>query len=198
MKLEFLRVPAMEALARLAPTLALLLALRVALGWEPPSPVAAPGRPRLVVLISIDQFRADYLTRFEDLYLPARSGSKVGGFRYLMQEGAWYTDAYHDHLALLTGPGHAVLLTGAPPCLTGIVGNEWYDRDARAVRYCVEDADSPLVGTTLRFIFPASARNSGSVIVRSKASRKAEIRASGVLPDVMNSRPRRCGVTRKS
>lgn len=31
---------------------------------------AAPARPRLVVLISIDQFRADYLPRFSDLYLP--------------------------------------------------------------------------------------------------------------------------------
>src|SRR5437867_4750876 len=146
MNVKALRVPASQTLARLAPAFLLLLALGVALGWEPPAAPAAPGRPRLVVLISIDQFRADYLTRFEDLYLPARSGSRVGGFRYLMQEGAWYTDAYHDQLALLTGPGHAALLTGAPPCVTGIVGNVWYDREARAVRYCVEDAASPLVG----------------------------------------------------
>jgi len=32
---------------------------------------AAPARPLLVVLISIDQFRADYLSRFADLYRPA-------------------------------------------------------------------------------------------------------------------------------
>jgi predicted AlkP superfamily pyrophosphatase or phosphodiesterase len=110
---------------------------------------AAPGAgtPRLVVVISIDQFRADYLTRFADLWLPAAAArGKVGGFAYLMQRGAWFTDAHHDHYPLFTGPGHAVLLTGALPYLSGIVGNSWYDREAGRRRYCVEDAASPLVG----------------------------------------------------
>lgn len=116
----------------------------------PGASVAAPGAatPRLVVVISIDQFRADYLTRFADLWLPAAAGGgKVGGFAYLMQRGAWFTDTHHDHYPLFTGPGHAVLLTGAPPYLSGIVGNSWYDREAGRRRYCVEDAASPLVGT---------------------------------------------------
>src|SRR5438309_11452213 len=71
-------------------------------------------KPRLVVLISIDQFRADYLTRFEDLFLPARNGNRVGGFRYLMERGAYFPNAHHDHLPLATGPGHSVFFTGAP------------------------------------------------------------------------------------
>jgi predicted AlkP superfamily pyrophosphatase or phosphodiesterase len=115
-------------------------------------PVRLAGEPpRLVVVISIDQFRADYLTRFADLYLPAggdgdaRHG-RVGGFRYLMERGAYFTDAHHDHYPLYTGPGHSVLLTGAPPYKSGIVGNSWYDRGLGRRRYCVEDPDSPLVG----------------------------------------------------
>jgi predicted AlkP superfamily pyrophosphatase or phosphodiesterase len=108
---------------------------------------AAAPRPRLVVLISIDQFRADYLTRFADLYLPAEVDGRRGGFRYLMERGAWFADAHHDHFPLYTGPGHSVLLTGAPPYESGIVGNSWYDRDGeKATRYCVEDPASPLVG----------------------------------------------------
>lgn len=112
--------------------------------------------PRLVVVISIDQFRADYLTRFADLWLPAvgvagepgqEVPGKVGGFRYLMERGAYFTDVRHDHYPLFTGPGHAVLLTGAPPYKSGIVGNSWYDRELGRRRYCVGDDASPLVGT---------------------------------------------------
>ncbi len=108
--------------------------------------VAAPMKPRLVVLISIDQFRADYLERFADLYLPAAGPQGVGGFRWLMERGAYETDAHHDHYPLFTGPGHSIHLTGAPPYKTGIVGNEWFDREMNAVRYCVQDPKSPLVG----------------------------------------------------
>ena len=131
-----------------------------------PSAVGTAGPPpRLLVLISIDQFRGDYLTRFADLYLPAgapaaarggataRTGAaglgRVGGFRYLMERGAYFTDAHHDHYPLFTGPGHAVLLTGALPYKSGIVGNGWYDRGLGRRRYCVEDEASPLVGTAL-------------------------------------------------
>ncbi len=107
----------------------------------------AAARPQLVVLLSIDQFRADYLTRFTDLFLPAETGDgKVGGFRWLMERGAFYVDAHHDHYPLFTGPGHSVLLTGAPPYKSGIVGNNWYDAGLGRVRYCVEDPASPLVG----------------------------------------------------
>jgi predicted AlkP superfamily pyrophosphatase or phosphodiesterase len=109
---------------------------------------AAGGeRPHLVVLISIDQFRGDYLTRFTDLFLPPESGAKVGGFRWLMERGAYFADAHHDHFPLYTAPGHSVLLTGAPPYESGIVGNAWYDRALGRRRYCVEDPASPLVGT---------------------------------------------------
>jgi len=121
-----------------------------------PSAVGLSGPPpRLVVVISIDQFRGDYLTRFADLWLPAvgvagapgrEERGKVGGFRYLMERGAYFTDARHDHYPLFTGPGHAVLLTGAPPYKSGIVGNSWFDRELGRRRYCVEDDASPLVG----------------------------------------------------
>lgn len=125
---------------RIALALVCLLVLAAAAG-------AAPARPRLVVVLSIDQFRADYQTRFHDLFLPAASKKGgVGGFRYLMERGAYHTDAHHDHYPLVTGVGHSVQMTGAPPYKTGIVGNEWFDRELGAERYCVSDTKSPLVG----------------------------------------------------
>ena len=122
------------------------VALAIVCLWLTAAAVAAPVKPRLVVLISIDQFRADYLERFSDLFLPAQDSKGVGGFRYLMERGAYHTDAHHDHYPLFTGPGHSIHFTGAPPYKTGIVGNEWYDREIGAVRYCVQDPKSPLVG----------------------------------------------------
>jgi predicted AlkP superfamily pyrophosphatase or phosphodiesterase len=122
------------------------VALAIVCLWLAAAAVAAPAKPRLVVLISIDQFRADYLERFSDLFLPAQGSQGVGGFRYLMERGAYHTDAHHDHYPLFTGPGHSIHFTGAPGYKTGIVGNEWYDREMNAVRYCVQDPKSPLVG----------------------------------------------------
>ncbi|NUL81520.1 MAG: alkaline phosphatase family protein [Armatimonadetes bacterium] len=98
--------------------------------------------PRLVVVISIDQCRADYLTRFNDHYLPASQK----GFNYLIANGAHYRDAHFGHVPTATGPGHAVLLSGAPPHLSGIVGNEWYDRQNKREHYCVDDLTTETVG----------------------------------------------------
>jgi len=98
-----------------------------------------------VVLISIDQFRADYQTRFVDLFLPPITSGGAGGFRYLMERGAYHTDAHHDHFPLYTGPGHSIHFTGAPPYKSGIVSNDWFDRGLDRPRYCVEDPNSPLV-----------------------------------------------------
>jgi predicted AlkP superfamily pyrophosphatase or phosphodiesterase len=119
---------------------------------------APPGRPRLVVLISIDQFRADYVTRYADLFTSTARADEPRGFRYLMERGAWYSDAHHDHYPLFTGPGHAVLVTGAQPAASGIVGNEWGDRATGERIYCVRDDASPIVGGGGMGISPKSLR----------------------------------------
>lgn len=120
----------------------LSLALLLAIG------TAACGkeqRPALVVVISIDQFRADYLERFKDLFLPARNFSGPGGFRYFMEQGKYYRSAHHEHFPLYTAPGHAALLTGAFPYKSGIVSNDWFDRVLKRRRYCVEDCSAKLI-----------------------------------------------------
>lgn len=75
----------------------------------------ATGAPTLIVLVTIDQFRADYLTRF---------GPQLhGGLARLMHGGAWFTDAHQDHAITETAPGHATLLAGRFPRSTGITMN---------------------------------------------------------------------------
>ncbi|PYO49068.1 MAG: hypothetical protein DMD72_05945 [Gemmatimonadetes bacterium] len=90
--------------------------------------VAQRSPPSLIVLITIDQFRADYLDRF--------APQLHGGLARLTQRSAWFTNAHHDHAITETAPGHATLLSGRFPRSTGIVAN----------RVGVIDDSAPLVG----------------------------------------------------
>ena len=98
--------------------------------------------PKLTVVISIDQFRRDYIGRWSDLYLPPTSRDGVGGFRWLSERGANFANSAYTHIPTETGPGHAIIGTGSDPSQTGIVGNEWFDRSQNKVIYCVADPDA--------------------------------------------------------
>jgi len=102
--------------------------------------------PKLVVLISVDQFRGDYVERFFPYFLPARSGGKLGGFKFLMETGAHFRNAIHNHLPTATGPGHATLMSGSEPAYDGIVSNDWFDRAKGKTVYCVDDTSVVPVG----------------------------------------------------
>ncbi|GLH73107.1 alkaline phosphatase [Geothrix limicola] len=98
-----------------------------------PALVAAPPphRPKLVVVISVDQFSAALMQTY---------GPELhGGLARLRKEGVFFSEAYHDHGFTETGPGHSVLLSGRFPAHTGIVENVWMDRALGHRVYCVED-----------------------------------------------------------
>ncbi len=78
------------------------------------------GRPKLIVLVVIDQFRGDYLNR-------DRAEFKGRGFNLFMNEGAWFTDCYYDYANTKTAPGHATIGTGAYSDGHGIESNECWD-----------------------------------------------------------------------
>ena len=89
---------------------------------------ATSQKPTLVVMITIDGFREGNLDRF---------GPQLhGGLGRLMNGGAWFTNAHHDHAITETAPGHATLLSGRFPRSTGITAN----------RAGVLDPASPLLG----------------------------------------------------
>lgn len=100
---------------------------------------AERARPRLVLLIVVDQFRYDYLDRFGDLF-------SAGGIKRLLREGALWTNANYDHVPTETAPGHATLMTGTWPANTGIVGNSWFDRDEGKLVTSVSDEKVKLLG----------------------------------------------------
>ncbi len=102
-------------------------------------------KPKLVVVIVIDQFRADYLTRFEKRFVPSTSKTP-GGFRFLMQNGAYYPFAEYEVVQNLTCAGHATILTGAQPNTTGIPGNVIWDAKLGRLVPCTQDEKSTMVG----------------------------------------------------
>jgi hypothetical protein len=96
------------------------------------SPADYPRRPKLVLIIVIDQFRYDYLVRFRPHFV-------AGGFNLLLTGGADFADCRYAYATTATGPGHATLFTGTYSNVHGIIGNDWYDRSLHRPVYCVED-----------------------------------------------------------
>src|SRR4029453_8012542 len=97
-----------------------------------------PQGVRLVLLIAADQFRYDYLTRFRSDF--------TGGFKKLLTDGAVFTDAYLEHYPTVTAIGHATMLSGATPSVSGIIGNDWFDRESGKTVASVTDTTVKPVG----------------------------------------------------
>ncbi len=89
--------------------------LSIALAANPLTSADEPS-PRLLLLLTIDQGRGDYLERFR----PALSG----GLARLVDEGVVFTDAHHAHAHTVTAAGHAALSTGRHPRLRPVVTGE--------------------------------------------------------------------------
>src|SRR6266550_115631 len=97
-------------------TAALLPLLLVGLIASTAAPQARTASgPKLVVFITVDAMRADYLPRFER--------QLTGGFGRLYRGGAFFTNAFQDHAITETAPGHSATMSGRFPVHTGIVTN---------------------------------------------------------------------------
>jgi len=95
-------------------------------------PLPGAERPSLVVVLSVDQMRADYLDRFGP-YLTK------DGFNRFLQHGAVFTEARHRHAYAETAPGHAAIGTGLDPRHNGILSNRFFDPATGRNPYVVED-----------------------------------------------------------
>jgi predicted AlkP superfamily pyrophosphatase or phosphodiesterase len=102
----------------------------------------APGTPKLLVIVVVDQMRFDYLDRFAALW--------TGGFKRFMTEGAVFERGFYPYLNTVTCAGHATIGTGAFPYTHGIIMNEWYQRAAHRRMSCTDDpsiTSLPYTGT---------------------------------------------------
>ena len=104
-------------------------------GTRPVNPAAE--RPKLVVLISVDQMRGDYVDRFRHQW------SK--GLNRLITEGAWFRQSDYPYYNTVTCAGHASMSTGTVPAVHGMVLNQWWQRNNSRLVACTDDEDAKLI-----------------------------------------------------
>lgn len=88
-------------------------------------------RPKLVVMIVVDQMRGDYVDKFRAQW--------KGGLARMVEQGAWYRSAAYPYAATETCVGHATISTGAFPATHGMISNSWWDRETKRRVTCTSD-----------------------------------------------------------
>lgn len=104
-------------------------------------PDAGGAKPKLVVLIGIDQFLTDYLEVYDEAF--------SAGFRRMVDEGRLYPRAIVDHAPTLSYPGHTTLATGAHPRTHGITSNAWVEslpNGAKRRVFVMRDESAQILG----------------------------------------------------
>lgn len=113
---------------------------------------AATEPPKLAVVITVDQFRGDYFTRFGPYF-------GEGGFKRLLAGGTNFEHSLHRHSITQTAPGHASILSGTFASTHGVTSNEWVDRATWDTINSVEDPASALIGITPAELGPVAVAN---------------------------------------
>ena len=103
-----------------------------------PKATNSPARPKLVVVIVVDQMRADYIEKFR--------GQWTSGLKRLVEQGAWFREVAYPYAATETCVGHATISTGALPAMSGIVANAWWDRESQKMTTCTADPKAKNTG----------------------------------------------------
>lgn len=92
--------------------------------------------PRLVVNITIDQLRADYLEAFSPLY-------GTDGFKKLLQQGLVFYNSNYPFSPIDRASATASLATGVSPYYHSIVSGQWLDRQTLCPVYCTGKEQKP-------------------------------------------------------
>jgi hypothetical protein len=113
------------------------------------------AKPKLVIVLVLDQFRGDLPVRYSDDF------KTPNGFNLFLKRGAFFTDCYYDYANTMTAPGHSTIGTGAYTDGHGISLNEWWDlrRSTTHVVSSVEDERYTTVGDPNSKDVGASPRN---------------------------------------
>jgi predicted AlkP superfamily pyrophosphatase or phosphodiesterase len=115
----------------------LVVALALFVVALPAPQMAAADSPKLVVVLVVDQMRAEYVDQLKDRW--------TGGFRRLLDQGAWFKKAAYPYLNTVTCAGHSTVSTGTFPATHGMILNAWWDRDSSQVVSCTSDPKVTLV-----------------------------------------------------
>ncbi len=90
--------------------------------------------PRLVISITIDQLRTDYLETYAPLF-------SQGGFKQLLDKGLVYSNASYNFTPVDHASAAASLITGSSPYYNGVTGAEWLNRKTLRLQNIVNDKE---------------------------------------------------------
>ena len=112
----------------------LSITLLAVLGWHTGAQAQVGTRqaPKLVVSITIDQLRSDYLETFANSY-------STEGFKRLLAEGAVFENAYYPFIDPDRASAIATIVTGTTPFYHSITGQQWLDRNSLRPVNCTDD-----------------------------------------------------------
>lgn len=148
---------------------------------QQPLPFSAYNdHPKLAILLVIDQFRGDYLSRW-------RSDFKGRGFNLFLDHGAYFPDCYYNYANNETAPGHAAIATGAYTDGNGISADAWWDlaRNQYRMVSSVEDEHYELVGLP----WPGAPPPAPAVPGTSSSATPATASQSGATPATPGASP---------
>jgi predicted AlkP superfamily pyrophosphatase or phosphodiesterase len=140
---------------RLAMTISSILLPLFFYGQTTPSKVEVQKgkqRPKLVVGIIVDQMRYDYLYKYYDKF-------GEGGFKKLLKDGFNCKNTNYNYTPTYTAPGHASVYTGTTPSHHGVIGNNWFVRDAKKSIYVTDDSLVRTIGSNSEKAGKMSPRN---------------------------------------
>src|SRR5438445_239842 len=169
-----------------------ILSVQQAAAQAPPPRAAAtkasptPAKPKLVVLLVVDQMRGDYVDKF--------LGQWTGGLKRLVDEGAWFRDAAYPYATTETCVGHATISTGAFPATHGMVANAWWDRKDQKMVTCTSDPDPNVKNTGYAGSTPKGADTAWRMTVPSFAE-ELKFQTSGATRIVTFSLKARAAIT---
>ena len=112
----------------------------------------AAQKPALIVFLAVDGLPQSQVMGYRDQLAP-------DGLRRFLDRGAWFSDARYGHAFTVTGAGHAVMLTGAYPHRTGVIGNDWRDRVTGEPEYCTGDTAHTYIGHKTQKLDGTSPKN---------------------------------------
>jgi predicted AlkP superfamily pyrophosphatase or phosphodiesterase len=153
---------------------------------EPAKSSKAAARPKLVVLLVVDQMRADYVDKFRSQW--------TGGLKRLVEEGAWFRDAAYPYAATETCVGHATISTGAFPATHGMVANAWWNRNTQKMVTCTSEADASVKNIGYAGTSPKGADSAWRMAVPSFAE-ELKFQTSGATRIVTFSLKARSAIT---
>lgn len=134
-----------------------LIAASLALGFlvscaEVPQAPQTPAKPKLIVFLVVDGLPQRQITGYRDQLAP-------DGLARFLDRGAWFANAHYGHSFTVTGAGHSVMLSGANPSRTGIIGNDWRNPETGELEYCAGDTSATYIGHKTNALDGTSPKN---------------------------------------